>query len=112
MLLAKGADINAKDSSQRTLLHRLAWASNSGLYDPDPGMLDIVLQHTLDVYTEDIDGLTPFHEAFYGGKLDLVQRLLGRHHNLESSPVALSFVRLGAIHLPLRDIGQRLSIRF
>ncbi|RDW79267.1 uncharacterized protein DSM5745_06119 [Aspergillus mulundensis] len=100
ILLAHGADINAKDSAQRILLHTLADEDNWD--DNDARVLDLIFQYTHDVHSMDKYGITPLHTACYGGKLDLVRRLLKRHQDLESSPAALGFVRRGALEVAIK----------
>ncbi|MFZ0961010.1 MAG: ankyrin repeat domain-containing protein [Terriglobia bacterium] len=71
LLLSLGkADVNARDSSGKTALHR---AVNN--YEEEIEVVKVLCENGADVSAKDSDGFTPLHEAA-GGKKDIVELLL------------------------------------
>ena len=64
------ADVNARDSSGKTALHR---AVNN--YEEEIEVVKVLCENGADVSAKDSDGFTPLHEAA-GGKKDIVEMLL------------------------------------
>ncbi|KAF3406321.1 Ankyrin repeat and protein kinase domain-containing protein 1 [Talaromyces pinophilus] len=77
LLIARGADVDARDYRKRTALHNLAAWEQSNL---DNDVLDLLLSHIRDVDAQDQRGRTPLHWACATGKLSLVKRLLLNPH--------------------------------
>jgi ankyrin repeat protein len=69
LLLAHGADVNAKDNGNYTALHEAALAGHNDL-------VELLLAHGADVNTKDKDGFTALHDAAWHGYKDVVELLL------------------------------------
>jgi ankyrin repeat protein len=76
-LLSIGADVNAKDSRDRTPLH---WASNNG----HSQVVIELLNHGADVDAKNSRDLTPLHDACYNGHVAVVTELLSRGADVEA----------------------------
>ncbi len=72
LLLKNGANINHKNSYERTVLHFFARADNKE-------MLTLAIKHGAIVDAEDINGFTPLGVAAFRGYTDLLE-LLFEHH--------------------------------
>jgi ankyrin repeat protein len=69
-LIKNGADVNAKDQWDRTLLH---WSSNCGHFK----IAKYLVEKGADVNARDIDGETPLHTASIFGHFEIVQYFKG-----------------------------------
>lgn len=70
-LIARGADVNARDGQKRTALH-LAVSRSSR---PSP-LIDLLLAGGADVNARDRDGNTPLHEAMREGAAEVAKLLV------------------------------------
>jgi ankyrin repeat protein len=68
-LLAHGADVNARNESEETLLHAAA-------IDGDMAAIELLLSHGADVAARDRAGFTPLHRAIQKGHVDATTRLI------------------------------------
>ena len=71
-LLAKGADVNARDRSGQTALHHAIMANK-------PEILELLLSKSADVNAKETKGRTPLmYSAILGSKLEVMNLLLSR----------------------------------
>ena len=75
-LLSEGANINAKDPDERTLLHRAV------LEDRGEAMVDFLLERGADVNARGEHNCTPIHLAARYGHLELVRLLVDHETNM------------------------------
>jgi uncharacterized protein len=88
VLLANGADVNAKDSGGLTPLHEVVadgirpWL---GAEDQGPkDVMEVLLANGADVNAKDSSGLTPLHMAVQDGRKDLVELLLAHNASVDA----------------------------
>lgn len=76
-LIAKGADVNQRDSDGRTALHH-------AVINGDEGIVQALLCANADVHIADSDGWTPLHFAARGYHLALAEVLLEAGADIEA----------------------------
>jgi ankyrin repeat protein len=78
LLVDHGAEVNAKNESDRTSLHAAAMVGATEL-------VKLLLAHGAEVNVQDQKGRTPLHEAVFKGDVDVVRLLLthGAKTNIE-----------------------------
>ena len=77
VLLAKGANVNARDKDG---LMPLTLVADSGL----AAMAEILLAHGADVNAKDNDGRTPLHVAAWMGRTEVAELLLAHYANVNA----------------------------
>ena len=77
LLIAKGANVNARDKSGATPLHQAALKGNLGF-------AALLLQHGADVNARDGDGATPLHNAALSGHREVAELLLDKGADREA----------------------------
>jgi cytohesin len=77
LLLAKGANVNARDKSGATPLHQAALKGNLAF-------VTLLLQHGADVNARDGDGATPLHNAALSGHREVAALLLDKGADREA----------------------------
>src|ERR1017187_725486 len=77
LLLAKGANVDARDKSGATPLHQAALKGNLAF-------ATLLLQHGADVNARDRDGATPLHNAALNGGSELAALLLDKGANVDA----------------------------
>ncbi len=70
-LLDQGADVNVKNTDQRTPLHEAAWNGHTGT-------AELLLGKGADVNARESNQRTPLHEAAWNGHTGIVELLLGK----------------------------------
>lgn len=83
LLLAKGADVNAKDDSERTALH-FAAGNDSSMYANIIMLAKALLDAGAKVEAADNSGHTPLYNAIISGPIDAVALLLDRGANVNT----------------------------
>lgn len=76
-LVARGADIHARDARQNTLLHRAAF---NGSRETVAWLLD----QGFDIEARNADGATPFIRSIEGNELDVVEYLIERGARIDA----------------------------
>ena len=88
MLLANGADVNARNSSGLTplhmVVHRGIWPVNWWKGQGPKDVMEALLANGADVNAKDSRGLTPLHMAAASGPKDLVELLLVHNANVDA----------------------------
>jgi cytohesin len=77
LLIAKGANVDARDKSGATPLHQAALKGNLAF-------ATLLLQHGADVNARDGDGATPLHNAALSGRRELAALLLDKGADREA----------------------------
>jgi ankyrin repeat protein len=69
VLIARGADVNARNQTGETQLHRAA-------FEGDLAAVDLLMSHRAGLAARDASGFTPLHRAVQAGRFDVSARLL------------------------------------
>lgn len=85
LLLDDGANVNARDKNDRTILHNLA-AGPSKNCRWDGKILDLLLSRPIDIEARDDKRRTALHWAASTGKVDFAKKLLQRHRYPSANP--------------------------
>jgi ankyrin repeat protein len=69
VLIARGADVDARTKTGETMLHRAA-------FEGDLAAVDLLMSHGASIAARDVSGFTPLHRAAQAGRFDVAARLL------------------------------------
>jgi len=92
-LIAKGADVNAKDKNGQTPLHE---ACEHGMRN----MVELLIAEGADVNAKDNGGATPLHLMFYSGRcrMDVAELLIAKGANVNAKLTSGRWMGLTPLH--------------